>query len=159
MLISDANVPAPREDRDQVLERQALDRLADRGASDPELAAELFLVDRLAPGLIASVTMRSRSSSYARSASSAGGWFAGVPRLIYHHRDRASVYTRGSIAELDAPAVDELAAAPSRIASSSGGCSYASSFSRQISAARAVVSLAPRRVQRSKFSVEDSSGR
>ena len=42
--------PAPREDRDQVLEREALDRLADRRAPDLELAAERVLVDRRAGG-------------------------------------------------------------------------------------------------------------
>ena len=41
------------------------------------------------------------------------------------------------------------------MASSSGGGSYASSFARQISPARSVVFLPPRRSQRSKFAVEE----
>ena len=47
MLISDGEGAAAREDRDQVLEREALDRLADRRAAHLELAAEPVLVDRL----------------------------------------------------------------------------------------------------------------
>jgi hypothetical protein len=46
-----------------------------------------------------------------------------------------------------------------RIASSSGGCSYSSSVLRQTLDARAAVSRLPFFFQRSKFSVEDSSGR
>ena len=45
------------------------------------------------------------------------------------------------------------------MASSSGGASYDSSFLRQISPARAAVSLAPSLSQRSKFAVEESHGR
>src|SRR6185312_489654 len=42
--------PAAGEDRHQVLERQALDRLSDRGAAHVELAPERVLVDGRAGG-------------------------------------------------------------------------------------------------------------
>ena len=48
MLISEAKVPRRGIDRDEVLERQALDRLADRSAAHLELAPERVLVDRRA---------------------------------------------------------------------------------------------------------------
>ena len=48
MLISEANVPRRGIHRDEVLERQALDRLADRSAAHLELAPERVLVDRRA---------------------------------------------------------------------------------------------------------------
>ena len=50
MLISEANVPRRGIDRHQVLEREPLDRLANRRATDPQLAAEHVLVDRRAGG-------------------------------------------------------------------------------------------------------------
>ena len=56
-------------------------------------------------------------------------------------------------------AASRTPAAPRRPPSSIGGCSYSSSVLRQISPARSVASRPPLRDQRSKFSVELSSGR
>ena len=93
------------------------------------------------PGGRRSVTMRSRISSYARSAIS------------------PSTAATRSIPQLRPPPGHVLLQLASAPPSSSGGSSYASSVSRQIFSARAAASRPPLRDQRSKFSVEDSSGR
>ena len=67
MLISVTNVPAPRIDGDEVLERQALDRLAQRRPpSRSSRPSDSSLIG--APGGIARVTIWSLSSTWRESA-------------------------------------------------------------------------------------------